>query len=148
MAYEQLDVEYREKVRYQHTDRRGELERILVSAEGERHMMGARTVDERQLGDARTVDEVAHGEAEDEVKGDGSPVEAGHALGRPRQHHLLDGEQQQIPRGDVRVTPEEELAVPQSAHEGIEASLARGPHQRRPHESVADDTDHGVQDDL
>ena len=101
VAYEQLDVEYREKVRYEHTDCQGELERILVSAEGERHMMGARTVNERQLGDARTVDEVAHEEAEDEVKGHGSPVEASHALGRPRQHHLLDVEQQQILRGDV-----------------------------------------------
>jgi len=146
MSHEQLDVDDRDELRCDRSYRRRSDKCSLLRAERIRHVIYARAVDNRQFRDAWTVRDDAGEVADDYVKWNDTLVEAAYAFWRPREHHLLDGDQQQIPGGDVDVSPEEELAVPEPTQEGARAS---GPRYCRPtEESVAEGNDDGVQDNL
>ena len=79
--------------------------------------MYARAVDNRQFRDSWRVRDDAGEVADDYVKRNDTVVKAADAFWRPREHHLLDGDQKQIPGGDVDVSPEEELAIPEPTQE-------------------------------
>ena len=125
MSHEQLDVDDRDELRCDRSNCRRSDKCSLLRAERIRYAMYARAIDNRQFRDAWRVRDDAGEVADDYVKWNDTVVEAADAFWRPREHHLLDGDQQQIPGADVDVSPKEELTVPEPTQDARRGSAPR-----------------------
>ena len=136
VSHEHVDVDDGDERRHEPAHGREEIEPVSRG----RRLASAGAVHQRHLREVRNVQRVPDRVTGNEVQKDDLPFEAGRVYWSPGQHHLLDGEQEQVPAGDGGLRPEQELAVPDATHAMVDPDDAGAPHGRRSQQNVTDDT--------